>query len=151
MLERFLSSLFFCVVIFRSVLVQCCSILFCLGCWRAPFSLLSEPFSSFFPSCLSLVTALICFDFLSTFVGLLCNRVFLCFSFIFCGHFSLSSSILSEASSTVSSCHRARRSVSKSRKRSCGFCFAQCATRDESCGRTIRGCLTTTMHLLTTP
>ena len=33
--------------------------LFCFGCWRAHFSLLSEHFSSFFPSCLSLVTALI--------------------------------------------------------------------------------------------
>ena len=66
MLECFFSSFLFCVVIFHSVLVQCCSFLFCLGCWRAPFSLLSEPFSSFFPSCLSLVTALI---FLSTFIG----------------------------------------------------------------------------------
>ena len=58
---------------------------------------------------------------------------------------------MSEASSTESSCHRARRSVSKSTKRSCGFCFAQCARRDESCGRTNHGCFTTTMHLLTTP
>ena len=38
---------------------------------------------------------------------------------------------MSEASSTVSSCHRARRSISKSTKRSCGVCFAQCARRDE--------------------
>ena len=89
----FFSSLFFCAVIFHSVLVQCCSVLFCLGCWRAPFSLLSEPFSSFFPSCLSLVTALIFlfyflfFSFFSTFVGLPSDRVFLFLSFIFCGHF----------------------------------------------------------------
>ena len=62
-----------------------------------------------------------------------------------------SRSSMSEAPSTVSSCHRARRSISKSTKRSCGFCFAQCARRDESCGRTNRGCFTTTMHLLTTP
>ena len=52
---------------------------------------------------------------------------------------------------TASSCHRARRSISKSTKRSCGFCIAQCARRDESCGRTNRGCFTTTVHLLTTP
>ena len=87
----FFSSLFFCVVIFHSVLVWCCSLLFCLGCWRAPFSLLSEPFSRFFPSCLSLVTALI---FFSTFVWLPCDRVFPFLSFIFCGHFSLSSSLM---------------------------------------------------------
>ena len=62
-----------------------------------------------------------------------------------------SCSSMSEASSTVSSCHRARRSVSKSTKRSCGFCFAQCARRDESCGRTNCGCFTMTMHLLPTP
>ena len=101
MLERLFSSLFFCVVVFHSVLVQCCSVLFCLGCWRAPFSLLSEPFSSFFPSCLSLVTSFFfffsffhffLFFFFSTFVRLLCDRVFLFFSFIFCGHFSLISS-----------------------------------------------------------
>ena len=61
-----------------------------------------------------------------------------------------SRSSMSEASSTVSSCHRARRSISKSTKRSCGFCFAQCARKDESCGRINRGCFTTTMHLLTT-
>ena len=30
-------------------------------------------------------------------------------------------------------------------KRSCGVCFAQCARRDKSCGRTNRGCFTTTM------
>ena len=59
-----------------------------------------------------------------------------------------SRSSMSEASSTVSSCHRARRSVSKSTKRSCSFCFALCARRDESCGRTNRSCFTTTMHLL---
>ena len=47
--------------------------------------------------------------------------------------------------------HRARRSISKFTKRSCGFCFAQCTRRDESCGRTNRGCFTTTMHLITTP
>ena len=35
-------------------------------------------------------------------------------------------------------------------KRSCGVCFAQCTRRDKSCGRTNRGCFTTTMHLLTT-
>ena len=32
-----------------------------------------------------------------------------------------------------------------------GFGFAQCARREESCGRTNRGCFTTTMRLLTTP
>ena len=69
MLERFFSSLFFCGVVFHSVLVRSCSVLFCLGCWRAPFSLLSEPFSSFFPSCLSLVTALIFLSFLSFFLS----------------------------------------------------------------------------------
>ena len=36
-------------------------------------------------------------------------------------------------------------------KRSCDVCFAQCARRDKSCGRTNRGCFTTTMPLLTTP
>ena len=54
---------------------------------------------------------------------------------------------MSEVSSTVSSCHRARRSISKSTKRSCGFCFAHCARSDESCGRTNHGCFTTTVHL----
>ena len=54
-------------------------------------------------------------------------------------------------SSTVSSCHRARQSISKSTKRSCAFCFAQCTRRDMSCGRTNRGCFTTAMHLLTMP
>ena len=62
-----------------------------------------------------------------------------------------SRSSMLEASSTVSSCHRARQSISKSTKRACGFCFAQCVRRDESCGRTNCGCITTTMHLLTTP
>ena len=38
-----------------------------------------------------------------------------------------------------------------STKRSCGVCFAQCARKDESCGRTNRGCFTTTLHLLTRP
>ena len=61
----------------------------------------------------------------------------------------LSRSSMSEASSTVSSCHRARRTKSKSTKRSCGFCFAQCTRRYESCDRTNRGCFTT--NLLTTP
>ena len=79
---------FLCVVIFHSVLVQCCcSVLFCLGRWGAPFSILSEPFSIyFFPKVFVLSNCV------RTFVGLLCDRVFLFFSFIFCGHFSLSSS-----------------------------------------------------------
>ena len=52
------------------------SVLFCLGCCRAPFSLLSATFLRFSPSCLSLVTVLI----------------LLLFSFLFCGYFfSLSS------------------------------------------------------------
>ena len=58
-----------------------------------------------------------------------------------------SRSSMSEASSTVSSCHRARRSISKSTTRSCGFCFAHRARRDESSGRTNHGCFTTTVHL----
>ena len=57
MLERFFSSLFFCVVIFDSVLVQCCSVLFRV----LEGSLLSSESAlfKFFPSCLSLVTPLI--------------------------------------------------------------------------------------------
>lgn len=47
-----------------------------------------------------------------------------------------------EASSTVSSCHTTRRSISKSRKRSCGVCIAQYARRDESCYRTNPACFT---------
>ena len=62
-----------------------------------------------------------------------------------------SHSSMSEASSTVSSCHRARRSISKSTKRSFGICFVQCMRRDKSCGRTNCGCFTMTTHLRTTP
>ena len=51
------------------------SVLFCSGCCRAPFSLLSATFLRFSPSCLSLVTVLI----------------LLLFSFLFCGYFSFSS------------------------------------------------------------
>ena len=49
-----------------------------------------------------------------------------------------------DPTSTTSSCHKAKRSISKSTRRSC-------AREDESCGRTNFGCFTTTMHLLTTP
>lgn len=49
-----------------------------------------------------------------------------------------------ETSSTVNSFHRVKRSVSNSTKRSCCVCFAHYARKDESCGRTIRGCFTTT-------
>ena len=56
-----------------------------------------------------------------------------------------------EALSTVSSCHRARKSISKFTERSCGIYFAQCARRDKGCGMTNCGCFTMTMHLLTMP
>ena len=52
-----------------------------------------------------------------------------------------------EASSTVSSCHRTKRSISKSTERSCGVCFAQ----RQGCGKSNSVCFTTTMHLLTMP
>ena len=55
-----------------------------------------------------------------------------------------------EASSTVSFCYKARQSTSKSTKKSCGVCFAQCAERNESCGRANCGCFNT-IHLLTMP
>ena len=51
---------------------------------------------------------------------------------------------------TASSFQRAWWSIRKSSRRSYGVCFTQCASRDESCGRTDRSCFTTTMHLLTT-
>lgn len=41
-----------------------------------------------------------------------------------------------DASSTMSSCHKVRRSTSKSIKRFCGVRFAQCTRIDESCVKT---------------
>ena len=56
-----------------------------------------------------------------------------------------------EESSIVSSCYRARRSISESTKRSWGLCFAQRARKDLSWGRKNRGCFTGTMYPLRTP
>ena len=58
----------------------------------------------------------------------------------------LSQSLMWEASSTVSSCHRTRWSISKSTERSYGVRFTQCVRRDESCGRANCGSFTTTTN-----
>lgn len=62
-------------------------------------------------------------------------------------------SVLQElwAMSLVSSCYGAKRSISKSTKKSCCVCSAQCAKKERENGRKNRGCFIMTIDLLIKP
>ena len=49
------------------------------------------------------------------------------------------------------SCHKARRSIKKSTRRTCGVCFAQSTRKDENYDKTNHSCFSTTIHPLKTP
>ena len=60
-------------------------------------------------------------------------------------------SAMRQESSSMSSLHRVRRSISKSTRGFFDNCFARCTRGNECYGRENRDCFTLTIHLLTTP